>query len=346
MTMTITSVAALLLSFFLLSSQASKSPSARHQHPSRRDVTINDNLTIATCTATSSQPNPIAQEYAQDVTGTLNATLAIVPIPLSTARELVPSQWTILEDAYRALLPAFPEGMYPVLMQAGLDHDIQLAAYDISVADFQRIGWSFPFIDLLGDGFSSFTWAPAQLISAANEIAITGSQAYGTFVAPAVFDQSCDAYSQSADGSVHFAARATTTVETLISDTVANQNSSLYATINFSPLSSTGADAQTNMNPYPIDFYKNVTNQPIFANGSQCDSQVRLFNSTINQGAYAPVPVKGAIYSNLQPLNQSIIDAAEREYGIFGILVDTPFIEYNLLDCQSLAGSSGTGSGD
>lgn len=87
--------------------------------------------------ATSSQPNPIAQQYPNAPTGTLNATLAIMPISLDQARQIIPSQYAILENAYRSLLPDFPEGMYPVIMQAGLDHDIQLAAYGINVGDFQ-----------------------------------------------------------------------------------------------------------------------------------------------------------------------------------------------------------------
>lgn len=88
------------------------------------------------CTS-SSQANPIAQQYADAVTGTLNATLAVIPIPLDTARQLIPSQYDILEGAYRALLPDFPAGMYPVLMQAGLDHDIQLAVMSFTLPDFQ-----------------------------------------------------------------------------------------------------------------------------------------------------------------------------------------------------------------
>lgn len=89
------------------------------------------------CTTTASQPNPIAQQYPDVPTGTLNMTLAVVPIPMATARQLIPSQIAILEGAYRALLPDFPPDMYPVVMQAGLDHDIQLPAYGITVPDFQ-----------------------------------------------------------------------------------------------------------------------------------------------------------------------------------------------------------------
>lgn len=112
----LTTVATLLLSYFLL------------------DVLAQD------ICETSSQPNPIAQQYPDAPTGTFNATLAILPISLDTARQLIPPQYAILEGAYRALLPNFPEGMYPVLMQAGLDHDIQVASLDISVPDFQVSG--------------------------------------------------------------------------------------------------------------------------------------------------------------------------------------------------------------
>lgn len=89
------------------------------------------------CTTTASQPNPIAQQYPDVPTGTFNTTLAIVPIPLAMARQLIPAQFAILEGAYRSLLPSFPADMYPVVMQAGLDHDIQLPAYSITIPDFQ-----------------------------------------------------------------------------------------------------------------------------------------------------------------------------------------------------------------
>ncbi len=34
------------------------------------------------------------------------------------------------------LLPDFPEGMYPVLVQAAHDHDVQFRAYGITIDDF------------------------------------------------------------------------------------------------------------------------------------------------------------------------------------------------------------------
>jgi hypothetical protein len=82
------------------------------------------------CT-TYDQPNPIASIYPGNATGTLNGTVAVVPIPLALARQLIPSQYGILEHAYRALLPSFPLGMYPAIVQALHDHDVQAFGYKI-----------------------------------------------------------------------------------------------------------------------------------------------------------------------------------------------------------------------
>ena len=82
------------------------------------------------------QPNPLAELFPNNATGVLNATLVILPIPLAMARRLIPPQYGILERAYRALLPDFPEGMYPVMLQAAHDHDVQLRAYGVTLDDF------------------------------------------------------------------------------------------------------------------------------------------------------------------------------------------------------------------
>lgn len=153
------------------------------------------------------------------------------------------------------------------------------------------------------------------MISATMEIAINGSRDYGTTVYPAVFEPSCDAYSRLPNGTTTFTGKST--------------DNSVHATLQFSPLDANVA------NPFPVEVYQNITNQPIFGNGTTCDRQIRLFNSTINQGDFAPVPVKGTIVSNIPPLD------ASAGVDVFGMLVDTPFIESNYLDCQSLKGYSG-----
>lgn len=71
-------------------------------------------------TIVDSLPNPIGTLYPDAVTGTINGTIAVVPIPYSLARELIPSQYGILKKAYKAALPGFPHDMYPVSKAATL----------------------------------------------------------------------------------------------------------------------------------------------------------------------------------------------------------------------------------
>lgn len=87
---------------------------------------------------TQSQPNPIAAIYPDQVTGTLNGTLAVLPIPLAEAQKIVGENNTILTAAYRELLPSFPEGMYPALLQALRDHDVQ--DFKVGIPDFSVRG--------------------------------------------------------------------------------------------------------------------------------------------------------------------------------------------------------------
>lgn len=80
---------------------------------------------------TVDQPNPIASLYPNNATGTLNGTILVLPIPLDFARQLIPSQYKILEHAYRHLLPWFPEGMYPAILQAVHDHGVQASGFQV-----------------------------------------------------------------------------------------------------------------------------------------------------------------------------------------------------------------------
>jgi hypothetical protein len=100
-----------------------------------------------------SSPNPIAQKYPNNITGTINGTLAVIPIPYGLARNLIPSQYGILTSAYESLLPGFPPNSYPVrftqeptwwslrasqvVLKFILDHDLRVEAFNISIPDFQ-----------------------------------------------------------------------------------------------------------------------------------------------------------------------------------------------------------------
>ncbi|KAK4235899.1 hypothetical protein C8A03DRAFT_36222 [Achaetomium macrosporum] len=269
--------------------------------------------------STYDHPNPLAELFPNNATGVLNATLAIIPIPLETARRLIPPQYGILERAYRALIPDFPDGMYPVMVQAAHDHDVQFRAYGVTIDDFSRVGFEFPFLDLLGDGYSSFRWAPAQLISATNEIALEGSRKYGTIVSPAEYVPLCDAYRRMANGATYFKGTSLTS-----SDLFELEMAEI---------------PHPTRNLYPLELFKNITNQPTFANGLSCDNMIRLFNTTMSVAEYAPVPVHGRVRARAFPFQGD-----EKEWvDIYGVQVATPFIENNYLDCRTMQGYSGTG---
>lgn len=106
------------------------------------------------------QPNPIAALFPNNATGTLNGTIAILPIPLTLARKLIPSQYGILEHAYRSLLPSFPAGMYPAVVQAMHDHEVQAFGYkidDFSVSSLEIPSMYYPAHGNSAQGLSSLS---------------------------------------------------------------------------------------------------------------------------------------------------------------------------------------------
>lgn len=183
----------------------------------------------------------------------------------------------------------------------------------------QRVGLEFPFLDLLGDGYSSFRWAPAQLISAVNEIAVDGSRAYGTIVSPAEYEPACNAYSALSNGATYFKGSSVSSGE--------------FVEVEMEQL-----PAPT-LSPYSVELFKNITNQPTFANGTTCDNMIRLFNTTMSIGELAPRTVRGRVKAKTFPFQEE-----EQEWAdVFGIQVATPFIENNYLDCRTMQGYTGTG---
>ncbi|KAF4838173.1 hypothetical protein CGCTS75_v001244 [Colletotrichum tropicale] len=267
-------------------------------------------VTQPTCTNVD-QPNPLWAQHPNNATGVLNVTMAIFPIPMAAARQMVP--FAILENNLRAVMPDFPAGMYPVVVQAGHDHDIRFQ--DFGIPDFSKAGYEFPFLDLLGDGTSNFRWAPEQLISETNPAAVTGSQAYGTTVHAATFAPDCNAYSalSTCSGSTYF-------------------NGSSAAGDKRISLTMRRAVEQQPI-PYTLSMFDSIINQPIFANGTACDQQIRLFNTSLSQGAFAPVPVRGSVRSSLGPF------PADAAFGdVAGFQVATPFIENNYLPCDMFRG--------
>ncbi|KAF2825466.1 hypothetical protein CC86DRAFT_43499 [Ophiobolus disseminans] len=264
---------------------------------------------------THDQPNPIAALFPNNATGTLNGTVVIIPISLELARSIIPSQYRILEHAYRDLVPSFPEGMYPAVLQALHDHEVQ--AFGYKIPDFSRAGIEFPFLDLLGDNTTSFKWAPSLLMSAGHEIALKGAMDYGTNVFASVFDPPCDAYQStpSKDASTaYYSAKS--------SEVGAASVSTLFSS--------------TQDSPFPLSFFKNFTNQPTFADGKTCDNMIRLYNTSVTTSPNQIETVRGSVKVNIPPFSD------EQEWkGVYGLRMDTAFIENNYLPCEDFRGYSG-----
>ncbi|OBT67574.1 hypothetical protein VE03_03833 [Pseudogymnoascus sp. 23342-1-I1] len=265
-------------------------------------------------TTIDSSPNPIGTLYPDSVTGTINGTIAVVPIPYALARELVPAQYGILRKAYRDALPGFPRDMYPLIVRSILDHDVGMNGIQL-IPDFQSVHIFYPFIDLLADNSSSFAYGKYLVLTSTNAAAIAGSQAYGQLAVPASFSPENNAYA--------FSSRKRR--DEIFLNAYTNASTTPVVTTRFTPLPAVG--------PWPLEFYVNITNQPIFADGVKCDQQVTFFNTSLSTGANAPVGLIGDISISAPYL---IEDRTFR--NVFGVKVDVAFLERNFLECESLRG--------
>ncbi|EPE05384.1 hypothetical protein F503_02123 [Ophiostoma piceae UAMH 11346] len=266
-------------------------------------------LTRAACT-TQDQANPIAADYADKTTGVFNATVAVLPIPLDTARGLIPAQYAILEHVYVSYFKSigystFPKGYYPLIVQAGTEHDIQSPAG--TTADVSQFGFEFPFVDRLGDNSTSFRYTPAQLAS-------TDSGA--------TFTPDCAAYA----GVPNIQGQVATVFS------VASGDASAQLSFH-----------QTAQTPVPFSVFRNVTNQPGFTNDETCDLQVRLFTPSVfyPEAQFTPRSVAGSVVlDNAAPL-VGLQSFGVSDSGVRGFQLATPYIETTGVDCATLSGYSG-----
>ena len=206
---------------------------------------------------------------------------------------------------------------------------------DGSARTAQRIGFEFPFLDFLDDGHTSFRWAPVQLITESNDIAVNGSRHYGTVVHPAQFDPPCNGYKELPNGASYLEGYSRSSGggggggggggEDGASTTMTR------VALEFERLAIQGE------NPYPLDFWRNITNQPNFADGSVCGNMKRFFNTELSRGQYEPVFVKGKVQSSGMGPFKGNIEWSD----VYGVQLDTPFIEICFLTCDWLEGYSG-----
>ncbi|KAE8445006.1 hypothetical protein EG329_014012 [Mollisiaceae sp. DMI_Dod_QoI] len=274
-----------------------------------------------------SSPNPIGPLYPNQATGTLNSTISVVPIPYTLARSIIPSQYRILTKAYHSLLKGFPPDSYPLIIRGAYDHDVGLYALNFSIPDFQSIHILYPFVDLLGDGYSSFTYNKYVLITSTNSAAIAGATAGGTVAPPSTFQPELETYA--------FVPRSATSTPEIFLNAYTNLSTTKPAiTTTFRPLKKVG--------PWPVSFFVNVTNQPIFSDGLTCDNQISLFNTSLSIGNNAPAGIHGkiTIIPPYFPVEDCVFD------DVYGIKVDVAFVENSGLQCADLKGWHATGSGD
>ncbi|EPS45857.1 hypothetical protein H072_287 [Dactylellina haptotyla CBS 200.50] len=270
-----------------------------------------------------SQPNPIVEIYGPlPVTATINSTFAIVPIPLSEARARIPAQYGILTAAYQELLPGWPSDMYPLVVTSALEHDIH--GFGIIIPDFTTFRLSFPFVDLLNDGYSNFVYAPVNWMNA-NVVGILGLTVYGLFTPASTMDPPSDPYAfvpaaqASAPGQVYFN----------------------FTEIGGGPNSPTGYVKYTPSGTVdvPWDFVRNVTNQPFTGNGIICDNQIRIFNTRLTQPPFSPIPVSGSVF-----LDSALYSLKINTNTAKGWLFAAAFLENNFIPCPLLKGYNGAGN--
>jgi hypothetical protein len=154
-----------------------------------------------------------------------------------------------------------------------------------------------------------------MFMTSTNEIGINGARDYGTEVYPATFEPACDAYSSApapADrGTTYYNAEAgVNSVKTVFKATKKTEQMSL-----------------------PMSFFKTVVNLPSFANGSMCNHQIRMFNTSLSTAPYEHREVSGTVHLRLPMFDQ------EMEWkDVVGVQVDTAFIEKHLVSCEGFRG--------
>ncbi|KAI4108586.1 MAG: hypothetical protein LQ339_002102 [Xanthoria mediterranea] len=287
-------------------------------------------------------PNPIATTYPHNITGTINATTAVLLVPLCYAQSLLPSRFanSILTHAYTRF--NIPPTTYPLVVESVIDHDIRYGNIPVA-ADFSSFRITFPFIDLLGDGYSPFRYTGYIYLPPSNLVAINGSHAYGYTVLPAYFappDAPYEFISRNHRDRLFqvFEPPPTTTTTPSHHHHKSSPRSKLLGATKFRSAKTTTAQSTI----LPLAFYKNVTNQIMFGNNTAvCDRMMSFWNTSITTGAYEPQHVVGEV-----ALGPPLVPRGKVWRNVPGLKADRAFLEVNYLDCEGLKGWRGTGSGD
>ena len=267
----------------------------------------------------SCAPNPLAAAYPNVPTGVINSTTSVKLVSYAYARALIPSQYPILTAAYARF--GIPPSKYPLIIETTIDHDVRFEGIN-AIPDFSSFRISFPFVDRLNNGFSSFRFLNYIYLAPTVPVAIAGAEMYGEVVLPGVFDPPGAGYAITPGGNVEFKVYGGLLNQSLKLDPVG------HALFHFTRNS-------TNIAPFPLDFYVNVTSQPQFGtNPAICDNQLRLWNTSVTTGSpeVTPKSIVGSVKVSPPLVPETIIFT-----NVHGVTAETAFIENNDASCESLS---------
>ncbi|PBP21191.1 hypothetical protein BUE80_DR007749 [Diplocarpon rosae] len=272
----------------------------------------------------NSSPNPIKELYPHDITGTFNGTFLVVPINYDVARSIIPKKWAINKEAYRSLLPDLPGDLYPLVVRAGVNHDI--GSPEFILDDLQTVHITFPFVDLLGDGYSSFSYNEYRILALPRG-EISGHDKYNTMRVPASMSPYLEAYNLTVLD--REASRYKLDVFTKDFNTVRSTDSE-DITVSFM-MDHFIADRVTSDK---MEFLKNVTNQPMFTDGNLCKNQIFLYDTVLSTGDNAPQRVRGSL-----TLAAPLVPVKNKHVSLVaGMTFSAAFRDFHDVPCAQLQG--------
>jgi hypothetical protein len=179
----------------------------------------------------------------------------------------------------------------------------------------------------LNDGYTAMTYSSQIIISSAATSAQSALSSYGYTIAPGYFAV-CNAYEyENATSNLALppAKRGIDQAGWANTNTDLSNPDIAYRMV---PI-------KTSATPYSLNFYFNVTNQPLFgSSSSSCDSVQRIFNTDISQPPYPGVFVQG----DAAVLKPYFTKPKTVWQGAYGVKIDVAYHEVPNVKCNSLKG--------
>ncbi|KAJ5762943.1 hypothetical protein N7533_001624 [Penicillium manginii] len=232
----------------------------------------------ALCHLTSAQagPNTLAQYNPSKRTMSVNATFCILPISKADARTISGHEPL---DIPKSVLPSFPDGMHPLIVQAGINNDIRMTALDLvplQIPTLMQGSLILPYVDVTKDGKTPIN-APINnyiggtdghdLQALVPAIAAGVSPFEGTNTFPATFTPD-DAAVESLPGGIY----SINVKPYLLPNTISGPG--VYAEA-FDMLYTL-----TQASPYTDHTFHNLLNHPQLLNNGKCQRNQLYFNET------------------------------------------------------------------